>query len=170
MVTVCSSFQPAGARVGKPGTFGATTFYLDLNTFYLNYLLQLRLIAGYLAQAAPKLESSHGEQVAQSQSRCIGSSHSIAQSDSSGPNRLLCAGGVQRMEWVQVGTSTTTLAQVYLEMSLTLGPRLFASFLFGEASDAEKKKMPPEPQDQAEAADPVVKEPSSKASNEHHCP
>lgn len=43
------------------------------------------------------------------------------------------------MEWVQVGTSTTTLAQVYLEMSLTLGPRLFASFLFGEASDAEKK-------------------------------
>lgn len=44
------------------------------------------------------------------------------------------------MEWAQVGTSTTTLAQVYLEISLTLGPRLVASFLFGEASDAEKKK------------------------------
>lgn len=75
------------------------------------------------------------------------------------------------MEWAQVGTSTTTLAQVYLEISLTLGPRLVASFLFGEASDAEKKKkMPPEPQDQAEAEDPVGKKPSSKAFNENHCP
>ena len=73
------------------------------------------------------------------------------------------------MEWAQVGTSTTTLAQVYLEISLTLGPRLVASFLFGEASDAEKK-MPPEPLDQAEAEDPVGKVPSSKESNGHHCP
>lgn len=64
----------------------------------------------------------------------------------------------------------TTLAQV-LEMSLTLGPRLFASFLFGEASDAEKKNNKCLLSHKTrQKADPVGKEPSSKASNEHHWP
>lgn len=104
LITSCPSFQSAGARVGELGASGATVFYPHLNAFYLNYLLKPQIIAGCLAPGSPQTgELTWWAGSPEPEAPQWGPA--TAQSSQWSYDRLLCGGGVQRMEWVQVGTS-----------------------------------------------------------------